>query len=52
MLAKGFGVNGSEAELALEALGDRLEGFGESFALLYSFGKDIGEGNASLLIYC
>lgn len=49
-MAKGFGVNGGEVDLALVLLGNRLEGFGERLALIGSVGEDVCERETGLPI--
>ncbi len=44
-----FGVNGREAEGSLVLLCERLEGLRQFCAFLRGLGKDVGEGNTSLL---
>ena len=48
VLTEGLGVNGSEVDLALVLLGDRLERGGKSLTLLGSLGEDVSEGNTGL----
>lgn len=48
MLAECLGVNGSEVDLALVLLGNRLERGGKSLALLGSLGEDVGKRDTGL----
>lgn len=47
--AKGFGINGCEADSTLVLLCNWLELGRELFTLLWGFGEDVGKGNASLM---
>lgn len=48
VLAKGFGVNGCEVNLALVLFRNGLELFGEGVPLFWGFGEDVRERKASL----
>lgn len=48
VLAEGFGVNGSEVDLALVLLSDGFEGLRERFAVLFALGENVSEWDAGL----